>query len=157
LRLLRQISAETVAIEFIMLPFRFSEIEQHVPYQQCGVYEIRTITGIPLKVGISDNLRRRLLQHRASRQSALTLKPGGTWENPQDVRSKQSILAHHLYYDAQIAPGFDLCCELGRCRFLEDRCVIVVELTDSIAAAKAIEKQREQIGGFRYVGRVLRR
>src|SRR5688572_14697033 len=95
-------------------PFRFSEIEQHVPDGQPGIYEIHTTSGIRLKIGISSNLRKRLIQHRQSRQTALKLKPGGNRSNPQDVQSKQSILTQHLYYDAQIAPDFDLVSESGR-------------------------------------------
>jgi hypothetical protein len=137
--------------------FRFSEIEQHVPASGPGLYEIHTTTGIPLKVGISKNLRERLIQHRASRQSGLNLKPGGTWDSPRDVESKKSVLAQHLYYDAQISPSFDLTCESGRRDFLEKCCVIVIELTDSPAAAKTLEKGRELSGLFRYVGPVMKR
>jgi hypothetical protein len=137
--------------------FRFSEIEQHVAAGQPGLYEIHTLTGIPLKVGISKNLRERLVQHRASRKSGLKLKPGGTWDNPRDVESKKSVLAHHLYYDAQISPGFDLTTEVGRRDFLEQCCVIVIELTDSSAAAKILETSRELSGVFRYVGAVMKR
>ena len=137
--------------------FRFSEIEQHVPASRPGLYEIHTTTGIPLKVGISKNLRGRLLQHRASRKSGLILKPGGTWENPRDVESKNSVLAHHLYYDAQISPSVDLTSEAGRRDFLENFCVIAIELTDSLDAARTLEKSRELSGIFRYVGPVMKR
>jgi hypothetical protein len=135
--------------------FRLSNIEQHVPVGGSGLYEIHTTTGIPLKVGISTNLRERLIQHRASRQSGLKLKAGGTWDNPADVKSKNSVLAHHLYYDAQIAPSFELTSESGRRDFLETCCVIVIELTDSLDAARTLEKSRELSGVFRYVGPVM--
>jgi hypothetical protein len=137
--------------------FRFSEIEQHVPASGPGLYEIHTTTGIPLKVGVSKNMRQRLIQHRDSRQSGLKLKPGGSWENPQRVKSTKTVLTQHLYYDAQISPNFDLTSESGRCDFLEKCCVIVVELTDSLDAAKTLEKSRELSGAFRYVGRVMKR
>lgn len=137
--------------------FRFSEIEQHVPASGPGLYEIHTITGAPLKVGISKSLRKRLLQHRASRQSGLKLKPGGTRENPRDVESKNSVLAHHLYYDAQISPSIQLKSESGRRDFLENFCLIVIELTDSFDAARTLEKSRELSGIFRYVGPVMKR
>lgn len=137
--------------------FRFSDIEQHAPASAPGLYEIHTTTGIPLKVGISKNLRKRLIQHRASRQSGLRLKPGGTWENPRDVESKNSVLAHHLYYDAQISPSVDLTSESGRRYFLENFCVVFIELTDSLDAARTLEKSRERSGIFRYVGPVMNR
>lgn len=60
-----------------------------------GSYEIHTKGGVPLKAGISGNLRKRLIQHGDSKQSRLYLEPGGTRANPGDVRSKQSILAKH--------------------------------------------------------------
>lgn len=137
--------------------FRFSDIEQHVPAIGPGLYEIHTITGIPLKVGISKNLCKRLIQHRASRQSGLKLKPGGTWADPRDVESKKSVLAQHLYFDAQISSSVDLTSEAGRREFLENFCVIVIELTDSLDAARALEKSRELSGIFRYVGPVMER
>ncbi|EIK94777.1 hypothetical protein PMM47T1_19813 [Pseudomonas sp. M47T1] len=47
---------------------RFSEIEAAVPTAP-GLYEIVTDQGELLKVGISVNLRKRLIQHRQSKQS----------------------------------------------------------------------------------------
>lgn len=82
--------------------FRFSEIEKYVTHDGSGLYEIQTQDGRPLKVGISKQLCRRLCQHRASRQKPLRLKPGGHRSNPSDVISKQSVLAKHLYYDAEM-------------------------------------------------------
>jgi len=56
---------------------RFSEIETTVPPGAApGLYEIVTDEGKLLKVGISGNLRRRLVQHRQSKQSRLKLKEG---------------------------------------------------------------------------------
>ena len=55
---------------------RFSEIEAKVP-KEPGICEIHTDTGKALKVGISANMRKRLLQHQALRQNRLKLKPGG--------------------------------------------------------------------------------
>jgi hypothetical protein len=134
--------------------FRFSEIEQNIERGQPGIYEIFTKSGIGLKVGISKDIRERLIEHRASRQSALKLKPGGKMSRPNDVTSKQSILAKHLYYDRTIAPEYNLKSEEGRGKFLEECCVIKARITDSKRKAKELEKQKELIGSFRYVGKV---
>ena len=53
---------------------QFYEITEKVS-QNTGTYEIWTKSGTCLKVGISVNLRKRLLQHYASKQSSLRLKP----------------------------------------------------------------------------------
>jgi hypothetical protein len=112
------------------------------------------VDGVPLKVGIADDLRARLLQHRASRQSALKLKPGGDRSRPGDLESKGSVLAKHLYYDETVAPNHDLKTEVGRRAFLETGCVVRVEPTCTRQEARVLEKQREAAGVFRYVGRV---
>ena len=132
----------------------FSEIELRVGANQPGVYEIHTKSGVPLKVGIAGDLRKRLLQHRASRQSALKLKVGGDWSRPGDVRSKQSMLAKHLYYDRELTSEYDLRCEEGRCGYLEACCVIHIQPTETRERARVLERSREATGGFRYVGRV---
>lgn len=134
--------------------FHFAEIEQRIKLGQTGIYEIHTVSGMPLKVGIAIDLRKRLIQHRASRQNALKLKPGGKWLSPKDVLSKQSILAKHLYYDATIAPRYDLKSEAGRREFLEKCCVIIAQPTSCRNEARTLEKQREAIGEFRYFGKV---
>jgi len=133
----------------------FGEIEQRLPAKQPGIYEIHTRSGIALKVGISHDLRDRLLAHRESRQSALKLKPGGTWSNPDDVESKKSILAKHLYFDSTISPAHDLTCQSGRRAFLSECCYIVVESSASKDDVREIENRREASSGFRYVGHVL--
>lgn len=135
---------------------RFSDIKTLVPAQP-GIYEIHTITGIPLKVGIGGNLRERLLQHRASRQSGLKLKAGGQRCNPSDVQSKKSILAKHLYYDTSLAANYDLKSEAGRRMFLAKECYFTFELTSSSTEARELEKLREHQLQFRYVGDVLNR
>ena len=135
--------------------FRFSEIKHRVERGQPGIYEIHTTSGLKLKVGVSGDLHRRLCQHRASRQSGLHLPPGGDWSNPNDVRSKQSIMTKHLYYDGAIAPDYDLKSEAGRCEFLEDRCVVTIEPTASRADAVILERQQEATGEYRYVGEVI--
>ena len=68
-------------------PIRFGEIEANI-LGGPGIYEIRTDDGIRLKVGIGKDLRKRLLQHRASRQSCLKLKSGGHWSRPGDVEAR---------------------------------------------------------------------
>ena len=137
--------------------FRFSEIEQCVPPSVPGVYQIRMIRGTKLKAGIGGDLLRRLKTHRASRQSGLLLRLDGDWSNPSDVESKASILAKHLYFDEVIAPGYDLKSETGRQQFLEDCCVIDVQLTASRDEARHIEADLEASGGFRYQGDVVQR
>jgi hypothetical protein len=131
---------------------RFSEIEVEVPAKP-GIYEIHTDTGIPLKVGIGGNLRVRLLQHRASRDSCLRLKPGGMRCNPDDVVSKGSILAKHLYYDQSITADYNLQVQADRRRYLINNCFIVFSLTETKEAARALEKVLENSGSFRYVYR----
>ncbi len=135
---------------------RFTQIEDRCEAKP-GVYEIHTNAGTPLKVGMGRDLLSRLRQHRASRQSCLRLKQGGLRCNPNDVQSKGSILAKHLYYDASIALNYNLTSENGRQRFLEEECYIVFELTENEAEARRREKLRERTGQFRYVGRVLKR
>ncbi|MBN1461646.1 MAG: hypothetical protein JXA57_19110 [Armatimonadetes bacterium] len=119
-----------------------------------GVYEIRLLDGTPLKVGIAANLRKRLRQHRASRDSGLKWNDAGVRESPGDVLSKQSILAKHLYFDHEIGSGFDLQTEVGRQAFLEDRCDVSFQATATRAEARLIEIERETLGGYRYIGRV---
>jgi hypothetical protein len=136
------------------MPFRFSEIERFVKPGQPGLYEIHMASGLLLKVGLAVDLSSRLRSHRASRQSGLKLRPGGDWSRPEDVGSKKSILAKHLYYDEAIAPGFDLKQESERRRFLEERCIITVRPTETREAARLIEERLEKTGKYRYVGSV---
>ncbi len=139
---------------FPAMDIRFSEIEKNVPALP-GIYEIYTNDGEALKVGIGVNLRKRLIQHRRSRQSRLVLKPGGSWENPADVRSTQSILAKHLYF-AGCADGYDLSTEAGRQAFLEERCFIRFRVTSSRKEARSLELALEASGAFLLQGRVSR-
>jgi len=118
-----------------------------------GLYEIWTVDGRPLKVGISDDLGSRLKCHAASRESGLQLKTGGAWGNPDDVRSKASIFAKHLFFDSSVAPGYDLKSEFGRRAFIKEQCRVLVVLTESKAQARALERERERSGQFRYVGK----
>jgi hypothetical protein len=130
---------------------RFSEIDERVGARP-GIYEIHTIDGRPLKVGIGRDLRRRLRSHRASRQSGLRSALGDPRlaTAPAQVSSKSSILAKHLFFDAEVAPGYDLRSEAGRRRFLEEQCRVRVEYCDSREDAARIEREREQTAGFRY-------
>lgn len=134
---------------------RFSEIST-LPAAP-GVYEIWASSRVALKVGIAANLRQRLKAHAASRQSRLTLRPGGRWTDPRDVRSNKSILAKHLYFDREITHEFDLATESGRRDFLAARCIIRYRTTASRDAARAIEVKLEATGRYRYHGLVRRR
>ncbi|MER1969112.1 hypothetical protein [Castellaniella sp. GW247-6E4] len=129
----------------------FSDIEKDVP--ECpGIYEIYTLGDVPLKVGISVNLRRRLQQHKESRQKYLLLRPNGDWKNPSDIKSTRSILTKHLYFST--AEGFDLKIEADRQRYLLENCYILFKTTKSREVARKMEKQLEATGKFRFVGPV---
>jgi len=99
----------------------------------------------------------RLNKHRASLDSCLLLKTGGTRDNPDDVQSKGSILAKHLYYDSSIASGYDLKSEIGRRNVLLHECHILFWVTGTLQEAREIEKKREREGRFRHVDRVVKR
>lgn len=133
---------------------KFSAVSSDVPTLP-GIYEIHTLGGISLKVGIASNLRSRLKQHAKSRQSGLKLKPDGKWTNPADVISKGSILAKHLYFDNVISPDYDLQTQTGRSEFLENECRVFFEVTTSKELAREKEIPRERDGDYRYVGRVI--
>lgn len=131
----------------------FMEIKIKVPTKP-GLYEIYTIDNIPLKVGISNNLQKRLLNHYASRQNALKLKLNGDWSKPADVTSKSSILAKHLYF-SDLSKDYNLKTEEGRHRFLEESCFIKFFVTESKEEARALEKIIEASGKFPFVGKTL--
>lgn len=133
-----------------MTCIRFSEIERYVPALP-GLYEIYKDDGAALKVGIGVNLRKRLIQHRKSRQSRLILRTGGDWNNPADVRSAQSILAKHLYFAGSI-DGYDLRTEAGRQAFLEERCYIRFRITANREEARLLERELEAGGAFPFQG-----
>jgi hypothetical protein len=136
---------------------RFSEVTTKV---ECvpGYYEIWTLKGVLLKVGIAADLCKRLTQHGESLQRGLkgivNVKTG--WVNPSEVRSKRSILAKHLYFDSSIAPRYDLRREADRQKFLEQDCRIRVKQMTR-AAAREYEREREGTSCIRYVGRVIKR
>ena len=135
----------------------FDEIEANIQNKP-GYYEIHTKQGIALKVGIGVNIRKRLINHRASRQSALRHAQGGGIVdpndilNPNDVKSKSSILAKHLYFDETIAPNYNLKKQKCRRAFLIENCYIEFLETETKAIAREIEIDRENTGLFRYVG-----
>ncbi|UZE15917.1 hypothetical protein LOY70_18570 [Pseudomonas sp. B21-054] len=136
----------------LALEIRFSDVETAVPTTP-GLYQIITDEGELLKVGISGNLRKRLLQHRQSKQSRLKLREGGDWRNPADVISKQSILAKHLYFSPPVL-GYDLQTEIGRQRYLEERCHLLITLTRTREEARDMERPKEKSGDYRFGGRV---
>lgn len=130
----------------------FTEVSR-VP-DACGIYEVITTTGVPLKVGIATSLRRRLTAHARSRQSRLQLRVPGTWDNPSDVVSKQSVLAKHLFFDREIAPQYDLTTQDGRQRFLREQCRVRFLITPSRETARDLERELEATGEYRYCGGV---
>jgi hypothetical protein len=127
----------------------FSDVVTQAP-EKPGLYEIHTLDGIPLKVGISLNLRKRLTQHGESKQKYL-LCTDGDWSNPNNVTSKRSILAKHLYFHQ--ANGYDLTLENDRQRFLKNECYILFLATASREEARKLERQLEAGGRFQFVGR----
>lgn len=131
---------------------KFSEIDDKVN-DSSGVYEIFTNQGIPLKVGISKNLKKRLQQHRNSRQKYLKIKNHDLPASPSNIVSKQSILTKHLYFDKSITANYDLSKEIDRQNFLENECYIIITDTNSREEARSIEKEKEKMN-FRYVGRI---
>lgn len=115
----------------------FDEISRAVP-RGPGIYQIWTISGIPLKVGISSDLYRRLRTHRAS-------------------PLKSSVLARHLCLDRSLTPEHDLTTEAGRRRFLAEECRVTLLRTASRGDARALEIDLERTGKFRYIGKVRER
>jgi hypothetical protein len=132
---------------------RFSEVDA-LPAGLPGLYEVVMLDGTLLKVGIGNNLRKRLMNHRRSPDSGLRLKNGGDWSRPDDVVCKCSILGKHLYYDEEIAPGYNLKTQAGRQQFLEERCRVCYRLTATKDEARNIERQLEATGKYRYLGKV---
>lgn len=119
-----------------------------------GIYEIWTKTGVPLKVGISKNLKKRLKQHAASpdclRNDAIDPS------QPEHLISKKSILAKHLYFDHAIADlvRYDLTTKEGRRAYLASECKIKFQVTKNREEARALEKLLEESGKFRYARKV---
>ncbi|WP_301836168.1 hypothetical protein [Pseudidiomarina terrestris] len=119
-----------------------------------GLYQIHTFDGIPLKVGIAANLRRRLTQHGRSLQSKLKPIADCAVSDPHHLRSKQSILAKHLYFDRSLTEDYDLETEVGRQNFLAHQTYLLVTYTDTRDEALRLEKIAEAFDIWRYQGRV---
>ncbi|MDO8962080.1 MAG: hypothetical protein Q7V02_08260 [Methylophilus sp.] len=129
----------------------FSDVESKVT-DAPGLYEIYTNSGVALKVGISSNLRKRLIQHSESKQHYLFC-PSGDWSVPKNVTSKRSILAKHLYFLS--AHGYDLKLESERQRFLKKECYILLRPTKTQAEARELEKVQESTDKFWFVGSAM--
>lgn len=130
----------------------FAEITSEVP-KAPGIYEIWTKSEIPLKVGISKDLRKRLKQHAASRDSGLKVEKGldGIPTDPAHITSKGSILAKHLFFDRALAGNeYDLTTEAERQKYLQDKCYIRFLVTATRDEARRLEKTLEKSGKFRY-------
>lgn len=132
------------------IKIKFSQIDEKIN-SSFGLYEIYTNDNIHLKVGISNNLKRRLKQHRNSRQNSLKIKNVDLPILPNNMESKQSILAKHLYFDKNITKKYNLINEEERQQFLENECYIVITETSSKEDARTIEIQKEK-ENFRYIG-----
>ena len=128
----------------------FTEIATKIQ-DEPGIYVIWMQSGIPLKVGIARNLRRRLKTHAVSRDSGLKGLEANPM-HPRDLTSKASILAKHLYFDRAltVASTYDLRTENGRKKFLAEKCYITFQVTKTRDEARELEKQLEKTGAFRY-------
>lgn len=127
----------------------FTNVES-IP-EATGIYQIWTKEGGALKVGIASNLRKRLRQHRKSRQPKLV---GDDPVLPAAWRSKSSILAKHLFFDRSLDTAYDLSIQQGRQRYLDEKCVITYYVTGSRDEARRLEKELERTGQFAYCGEV---
>lgn len=134
---------------------RFNKIIKNEVRNGPGIYEIWTDSGIRLKVGISKNLRKRLKQHAASRDSGLK-GLGSNPTEPAHLTSKASILAKHLYFDRDLTEtnDYDLTTEAGRNKYLADKCCIKFLVTKTRDEARELEKALEKSGEFRYARKV---
>lgn len=132
----------------------FAEIAKEVD-EVPGIYEIWTQSEIPLKVGISKNLRKRLKQHAASRDSGLKGLDSNP-EQPAQLTSKGSILAKHLYFDRVLTEtkDYDLTTEVGRKTYLDKKCYIKIRVTKTRNKARELERPLEKSGKFRYARKV---
>ena len=140
----------------VVVKIKFSEIRNLVE-STTGIYEIYLNDGTPLKVGIAKNLRSRLRMHFGSKQRRLKIKNCDDPITPNNMQSKQSIFAKHLYFDSTISTTHDLTTETGRVEFLENCCFLTFQYTESREVAREIEKEYEKSGKYRYVGRVVKR
>ncbi len=135
-----------------MQKIKFSEIT-NLDNKKAGIYEIYTNDDIPLKVGISTNIKRRLREHKNSKQKYLKIKNTNLPITPDNIKSNQSILAKHLYFDKKISSTLDLSKENDRQIFLQENCYIKFKYTETKQDARKIEIEKEKLN-FRYIGRV---
>lgn len=119
-----------------------------------GLYQIFTLDGLPLKVGIAKNLRSRLNQHLKSSQKRLKSTIDGEVLEPSHLQSKQSILAKHLYFDSSLTNDNDLKTECGRRNFLTKETYLLITYTCDREEAKRLEKIAESSDMWRYKGKV---
>jgi hypothetical protein len=99
-----------------------------------GLYKIYRNDGMPLKVGISENLRRRLMSnHRLS-------------------NTHNSTLACHMELDESLAPNYNFAQRSERRKFLENECYILWEVIEDKKTLKQREQELEKAGKFRYTG-----
>jgi hypothetical protein len=119
-----------------------------------GLYQIFTLDGLPLKVGIAKNLRSRLNQHLKSSQKRLRPSNDGEVLEPSHLQSKQSILAKHLYFDSSLTHNNDLKTESGRRNFLTKETYLLITYTHDRKEAERLEKIAERADMWRYKGRV---
>lgn len=141
--------------EYKLISFaKFAENDKEID-KAPGIYQILTESGAKLKVGISNNLRKRLKQHAASRDSGLEKKVLDPTE-PAHLTSKGSILAKHLYFDRDLTGSneYDLTREAGRNKYLADKCYISFLVTTTRDEARELEKPLEKSGDFRYARKV---
>jgi len=141
--------------EYHAKPIAFHDL-RHVETKP-GLYQIFTDEGMPLKVGIASNLRSRLRQHIRSAQKYLVFKTYDGSPNPNNVVSKRSILAKHLYFDEELTNSYDLKSEEGRNSFLINECYALITYTESREKAKELEAKFESMKIFRYQGTVIKR
>lgn len=104
-----------------------------------GLYEIYCNDGTPLKVGISDNMYRRLMRnHRRS-------------------NTNNSTLARHMELDKTLTSEYDFGNRAQRRKFLENECYILWEVVEDGEELRQREKELENTGKFRYTGKRKRR
>lgn len=141
-----EIEAGYTSISFVEIETKVSSVP--------GIYEIWTNTGVPLKVGISNNLKKRLKQHASSPDCLINdeIDPS----QPAYLTSKKSILAKHLYFDHAIADvaRYDLTTQVGRRTYLANECKIKFQATKDTKKARYFEKFLEKLGKFRYARKI---
>ncbi len=114
---------------------RFTEPKDSDVPEKPGLYEIYRDDGIPLKVGRSGNLRRRLMSnHRKS-------------------NTHNTILACHMKLDETLTPEYNFAKRSQRQKFLKEECYILWEVIEDEKELRRREKELETTGKFRYTGK----